>query len=226
MAKTIKKKDFVEIEYTGRLANEGYIFDTTEESVAKENGLYNPEVRYGSVITCVGERLVLAGLDDSLIGKEAGKEYDIRFNSEDAFGKKSANLIKLVPASVFKKQNITPMPGLQVTFDGGLGTIKTVSGGRILVDFNHPLAGKDLVYHVKVNRFVTDKKEQIKALLELKMNIKREEVFVKLEDGRAEISQNTELPEEIEKQVSDFIKSCVSINDIKFKKSGKTSENR
>ena len=35
----VKKHDFVEIEYTGRVKEGNAIFDTTEEKVAKENGI-------------------------------------------------------------------------------------------------------------------------------------------------------------------------------------------
>ena len=47
--------------------------------------------------------------------------------------------------SAFKKENITTQPGLQITVDEAVGMVKTVSGGRVIVDFNHPLSGKDIV---------------------------------------------------------------------------------
>ncbi|MFP4112045.1 MAG: peptidylprolyl isomerase [Candidatus Woesearchaeota archaeon] len=220
MAHTLKEKDFVTIDYTGRVKNEGYIFDTTLESVAKENHLYNPGIKYGSVTTCVGKGLILEALDNALIGKEIGKDYTIEINSGDSFGKRSASLIKLVPTSTFKKQGIKPVPGLQVTVDGSMGVIKTVSGGRVIVDFNHPLAGKDLVYEVKIKDLVDDKVEQVKSVLELKLNIKKENVDVRFDKEKNSINilMDIDFPKEFEKEFADFIKDCVDVKEVKFEK--------
>ena len=68
----IKKGDFIEIEYTGRLKEEGFVFDTTDEKIAKEHDLYNSKAAYGPLTICVGEHHVIHGLDEALIGKEKG----------------------------------------------------------------------------------------------------------------------------------------------------------
>jgi len=140
----IKQKDFIEIDYTGKVKEDNVIFDTTDEKAAKENDIHNEEMTYGPVIICVGEKHVIKGLDDWIAGKEIG-EYDVDLKPEDAFGKKDAKLLKLIPTNVFLKQQISPMPGLQVNMDGVVGTIRSVSGGRIFVDFNHPLDRKSVV---------------------------------------------------------------------------------
>src|SRR3989344_1222392 len=142
----IKKNDFVEIEYTGRLKESNAVFDTTQEKVAKENDLYDKNADYSPLIICVGENHILRGLEEQMIGKETGKEYAFEVSSDNAFGRKDPKLIQLVPTNKFRQQNIQPFPGLQLNIDGVFGVVKTVSGGRCLVDFNHPLAGKDLVY--------------------------------------------------------------------------------
>jgi len=67
---------------------------------------------------------------------------------------------------VFIEHKINPMPGAVLTFDNKLGKVLTVSGGRIMVDFNNPLAGKEVVYKVNVLRKVEDINEKIKALNE------------------------------------------------------------
>ena len=72
---TVKKHDFVEIEYTGRIKEDGTIFDTTEEKVAKENGVYNKNADYSPAVICVGENNILKNLEEQMIGKETGKEY-------------------------------------------------------------------------------------------------------------------------------------------------------
>ncbi len=53
-----------------------------------------------------------------------------------------------------------------LTLDNHLVKILVVSGARVTVDFNNPLAGKDLAYQFTILRRVTDEKEKIEALCE------------------------------------------------------------
>ena len=195
----VSKKDFIEIEYTGKLKEENVIFDTTDEKVAKENKLED-HTGYGPVVVCVGEEQLLKGLDKNIEGKEIGKEYDIDIKPEDAFGNKNAKLIQLIPTNKFKQQNIHPMPGMQLNIDGMVGTIKTVSGGRTLVDFNHPLAGKELLYKVKVNKKIIDDKEKLIGYLKLSLGIKDFEA--EITNGNVKISLKKEIPKEVEERLS------------------------
>jgi len=155
----IKIKDFVEVEYTGKLKEDNTIFDTTDETIAKDNNIHNENMNYGPVVVCIGEKQILGGLDKQLEGKETGKEYNIELKPEEAFGKKDAKLLKMIPSGKFKQQGVQPQPGLQINIDGMMGTIRTAAGGRIIVDFNHPLSGKEIIYNIKLNKIITDNKE-------------------------------------------------------------------
>jgi len=188
---TIKKHDFVEIEYTGRIKEDNTIFDTSEEKVAKEERVYDKSADYSPVIISVGENYMLKSLEDQMIGKEIGKEYSFEIDFENAFGKKDAKLIQLIPTSKFKQEKIEPFPGLQLNIDGVFGIIKTVSGGRCMVDFNHPLAGKDLIYNVKINKIVEDNKEKIKSLLKMHLKIKDAEIELKEESSATELNKSS-----------------------------------
>lgn len=175
----IKEKDFIEIEYTGKIKDENIIFDTTSEKTAKDNKIFNEQITYKPIIICVGQGQLIKGLDKQLIGKETGKEYTFEIKPEEGFGKKSAKLLKIVPTSVFKKQNIRPVPGLQVNIDRVIGTIRTVTGGRTIVDFNHPLAGRDLVYQVKINKIITEDIKKIESFINLELGFKPEKIEIK-----------------------------------------------
>ena len=189
----IKKGDFIEIEYTGQTKEESIVFDTTHEEAAKQHNIYNEHYKYGPLIICVGENQVLKGIDRQLEGKEPG-DYTFDIPSDDAFGKKSAKLLRMVPLTAFKKQNIMPYPGLQLNMDGVIGTVKTVTGGRTIVDFNHPLASKDLRYTLKINRIISDDKEKIDSYVKLQLNQK--EVDVQLNENRATVTLPIALPKE------------------------------
>ena len=220
---TIKKHDFVEIEYTGKIKEDGTVFDTTYEKIAKENHLHGHD--FGPVVICIGEEHVLKGIDKNLEGKETGKEYNIELKPEDSFGNKNAKLIQLMPTNKFKQQNIQPIPGLQVNIDGIAGTIKTVSGGRTLVDFNHPLAGKELLYHVKVNKKITDDREKLEGYVKLSLGTK--DFSVEIMENNAKIALKMEAPKEVQDELSRKITELIpTIKKVEFSMEKKTQKNK
>ena len=97
-------------------------------------------------------------------GYKMMEKYTIELDAEHAFGKKNAQLIQMIPAKRFKEQKIQPVPGLRLNIDNRIGIIRSVNGGRIIVDFNHPLAGRDVTYDIEIKRIVTDKKECISSI--------------------------------------------------------------
>jgi len=213
----IKKKDFIEINYTGKIKNTDKVFDTTEEKVAKENNFYSDKTTYKPLIICVGEKQVVPGLDDFLIGKKPGK-YNITLKPKDAFGDKNPKLIRIMNANIFKKQEIRPMPGLQVNVDGAIGIIRTVTGGRVIVDFNHPLSGREIEYNLEIKRIVKDDNEKAQSLFQLLFN---KDAVIK--DNIATL--DIEMPKEVQEQFNEKIKELVpSIKKVEFMKKKTTSE--
>jgi FKBP-type peptidyl-prolyl cis-trans isomerase 2 len=156
----VKVGDFIKIHYTGKL-QDGTVFDTTDAKQAPHLEGTKP---LGPVTICVGERMLIAGLDDALIGK-SGK-FSVTVPAENAFGKKDPKLLKIVPTEQLHQQQINPTPGLQLNIDGQYGVVRSSSGGRTVVDFNHPLASQDVTYDVEILGKIEDGKEQIKALLD------------------------------------------------------------
>lgn len=219
----IKEKEFIELEYTGKLKEDNIIFDTTDEKTAKENKIDQENTEYKPIIICVGQGQVIKGLDKELVGKEIQKPYTIEVKAEEAYGKKNAKLIQLIQTSKFLKQNIQPMPGLQVNIDGMMGLVKTVSGGRTLVDFNHPLSGKDLIYNIKINRRIDDNKEKINSILKVNLGIKDAEI--KTENNKATITTKQEIPQQLQEELKKKLKELLpNIEEITIQKSEKKQE--
>lgn len=208
----IKKGDFVEIEYTGKTKDEGFVFDTTHQDVAKEHNIFNERYTYGPVIICIGEHQVIKGLDTEIEGKEPGS-FTATIAADNAFGKKSAKLLRMIPLATFKKQNIMPHPGLQLNMDGVIGTVKTVQGGRTIVDFNHPLASKDLVYEVTVHRVVADDAQKIKAYVQLQLGQK--DIQVAVEGTKAKVFVAVPLPKEYTDKLSEKLKGLTG-KEVEF----------
>lgn len=210
----IKKGDFIELNYTGRIDDtQKAVFDTTEESKAKEVGIYNPKTKYGPIIVPLGEGYLLKGLDKQLEGKELGK-HSFHIEAVDAFGKKDAKKLQLVPAKFFKKDNIRPAAGLQINIDGEIGIVRSVSGGRVIVDFNHPLSSKDLDYDVDVIRMVEDKEEQVRAVFNL-LGFVVDKLIV---DGDSvTVWAGVELPENLTTPLSADITRLTGLKNVVFK---------
>lgn len=162
---TTKKGDFIELNYTGKIAEDSTIFDTTIEKVAKDNKIFQETASYKPIIICIGKGHVISGLDSNLEGKELERSYTFQIKPEDAFGSKNPKLIRLIASNKFKQQGVNPQPGMQVNIDKAVGTLLRVGSGRAVVDFNHPLAGKELKYEVMIDRIITDINEKVKATL-------------------------------------------------------------
>lgn len=210
---TIKKGDFIEIEYTARIKNTDQVFDTTNEETAKANNLYHKEVKYKPITICVGEGNLIKGLDEFIEGKDLGKHH-VELPPEKAFGKKDAKLLRLISLGEFRKHQIDPMPGLEVELDGNRGTVRTVNGGRVIVDFNHPLSSKDIIYDIDIKRIINDDKEKIQGLLDI---YRIPHKSVELIDNKATIEFGMDVPKEITKPIADEIVKLIGVKDILFK---------
>ena len=189
------------IEFTGMEQESGKIFDTTDEKTAKENGLYKENAIFKAIPVVTGKGDVLPGLDEALEKMKAGEEKTIEMGPEKAFGERKKDLVIVVPLQEFKKRKIQPFPGLIVDLDGQYGRVQTVSGGRVRLDLNSDLAGKNVEYKIKVIKEYTKPEEKAQALAEKYFPIKGMTVETKLEKGKLKIK----LPKEIAKQVAPMV---------------------
>jgi len=197
---TIKKNDFIELKFTGRIKDTGEIFDTNIEEDAKK---MNPEISFEkenenkSLIICVGQSMLLSGLDEALEEKELNKKYEIELSPEKAFGKRIPQLVRLMPINLFREKNANPQPGMVFALDNMLVRIISVSGGRVLADFNNPLSGKTIVYSFIAKRKITDEKEKINALMDFffkkRFDFEIKEGKIILKEKNKEEKQETEV---------------------------------
>lgn len=157
----IQKNDFIELDFTGYSNNEP--FDTTDKEIAKK---LNLEVDVKPMVVSVGNEMLLKGLDEDIIGKELNMPYKIKLSPENAFGKRNPSLIRVIPIKIFLEKEINPYPGLTLQMDNNIVKILSVSGGRVNVDFNNPLAGKEVLYEYKILRKIDDNTEKINSLLD------------------------------------------------------------
>ena len=177
----VKEGDFIKLSYTGR--SFGMVFDTTREDDAKESGTFDENKKYSPVIVCAGKQQILLGLDEAVIGKEPGDEGTVEIPAEKAFGEREQELMRSYEKKTFKEK---PAEGMRVDIPNvGQGTVVRIIGNRVLVDFNHPLAGQTLTYSFRIEEIVEDPKEQMQGLIQVFSGVDAE---VSIEDQSAQIN--------------------------------------
>jgi FKBP-type peptidyl-prolyl cis-trans isomerase SlyD len=97
---------------------------------------------------------IIGGLENALVGKQAGDELDVSVEPADAYGEYSAELVATLNRSMFEGVDELEV-GMQFHASGPDGsmqivTIRELEGDDVIVDGNHPLAGQRLNFKVKV----------------------------------------------------------------------------
>jgi FKBP-type peptidyl-prolyl cis-trans isomerase 2 len=159
------------------------------------------------------------GLEAELMKMKVGQKKKITVGPEDALGERNSELIKLVPLSEFKKRDIDPFPGMPIVQNNMRGRVLSVSGGRVKVDFNHPLAGKTLEYEVEIKEKITGVKERVLGILELFVKFEKDEINVKIDKESLEIKidKKKDVPKTIKKVISENVTKWVKpIKKVRF----------
>ena len=181
----IEKGDFVQIEFTGKVEETGEIFDTTSQDIAEEEGIFVEQKKYGPITIIVGANHLLPAIEEAIIGLDTGDSKNLTLEPEKAFGERDPGLVQLFPMKEFKKQGMTPVPGMIISAEGQQGKVLTVNGGRVKVDFNNALAGKTLNYDINIAGIVEDETEKVKSMVGFhysSQNMDLDKVEVEFED--------------------------------------------
>ncbi len=188
-----KNGDFILVNYTLKIKETGETVGTTLENVAKETKLYRGEERYEPFFIIIGESWVPKGLDEALTSLELGKPSTIELTPEKAYGLRDPKKIRLVPLRKFTAEGLTPVPGLQVNVDGKVAQVRSVGAGRVQVDYNHPFAGKTLVYGLTVEKIIETDDDKVRNLVHKQVpTVDQDKFTIRIEQGKLEI----EIPEE------------------------------
>lgn len=146
--KTVEKGNEIVVDYIGRLAD-GTVFDTSVESVAKACNTYTPGRPYQEGLSFVaGAGNMIAGFDAGVIGMKVGQTKTVTIPAKDAYGEKDDKYLMTFP-----KEDIPDnfKIGDEIPVEMGR-TAKVVAktDTGITLDFNHPLAGKELIFDITI----------------------------------------------------------------------------
>ncbi|PDH28489.1 MAG: peptidylprolyl isomerase [SAR92 bacterium MED-G29] len=126
---------------------------TLHFSLALENGHIVDSNFEGNPATfSVGDGNLLPGFESSLLGLEVGDEREFIIPPENAFGQHNTQNVQSVDRGNFDEADLEI--GSILSFqngDGELpGVIIALEENLVMVDFNHPLSGKNIVFQVKI----------------------------------------------------------------------------
>lgn len=144
MSHIVKKGDRVAVEYTGSFPD-GEVFDSSNHGDHSH-----------PLIFVVGDKEVIAGFDNGVIGLKQGEEKELTIPPAEAYGEFDARLKQEVPKDIFNlPRNQQPQVGMQLMMSSPDGQriparVDAVGKESVTLDFNHPLAGKTLIFKIKI----------------------------------------------------------------------------
>lgn len=134
-----KKGDRVKVHYTGKL-QDGTVFDSSVDREPLEFTL--------------GDGNMIKGFDTAVLGMQKGDTVTAEIPSAEAYGEKKEDMFVEVPKAEIP-ENIKPEVGQQLQVQQANGqampvVVAEVMEDKIVLDANHPLAGKDLTFEIKL----------------------------------------------------------------------------
>ncbi len=172
--------DFLLVDYTLWIDDTGEIYKTTVEQDAKKYGVYDESQRYGPTLLILGAGWLHRNIEKLFVGMKPGETKEGVLKPSEAFGERDPKNIKTILARRLEKRGVTVRVGEKIIIDGREGRIDSVSGGRVRVDFNHPLASRRIKYKVILHRILRNNEEKAEAVLKHVFNYP---VKVKVQDN-------------------------------------------
>ena len=131
--------DRVKVHYTGTL-EDGTVFDTSQGS--------------GPIEFVIGNGEIIPGFEHAIIGMEVGEKKAFQLSPEEGYGPHLDELVISIPISEVPP-HISPEPGMELLLQAGEEApipvvITEVTEDAVVLDANHPLAGKTLSFEVEL----------------------------------------------------------------------------
>lgn len=145
------EKKVIGIEYTVKDTNTG---ETVDSNVG------------GAPLEFIsGNEMIIIGLEDAIVGEEVGSKLDVTVEPKDGYGEVNEDAIQTLPKEQFADVELVEGMSLYGTGEDGQ-TVQVIVTGftdeEVTIDYNHPLAGKTLMFTVEIlsSRELTDEEVQ------------------------------------------------------------------
>jgi len=173
--KKVEEGDFVLIKITGR-TQKGTIFRVSSEEDAKKAGIYDEnkakQGMYNPEFVIMGKPGFLnEGLTETIKELNFFEKKSVRIPPTKAYGKRDPQKIERIGIAKFRRLNEGKNPELGKEFvkqsQGQMqrGTVTNVMQGRVIVDYNHPLAGQSIDYNLEIVDKIEDFNKKIEYFM-------------------------------------------------------------
>lgn len=210
--------DFVKVDFD--IYANGKLVRTTDGKLGKENSLKID--KYAPEVMILGKGFVLKALDEAILKADSGS---LELSAKEAYGMKKKEMVKTFPKSAFDEQKLKAVVGMTYDFNGMYGSVRSISGGRITVDFNSPLAGKSIKIDYKNVTLVTDICEKVSFVMVNGLKVPVNMFLCSVKDMKVILSvpeQMVPMKEMIEKSfgemIEDFKNYSLELVGLKLKK--------
>ncbi|HLW26630.1 MAG TPA: peptidylprolyl isomerase [Kiloniellales bacterium] len=138
-----KQGDTVRVHYSGTL-QDGTEFDSSRNSPALE--------------FTIGQGQIIPGFEQAVVGMNPGDSKTVYIPADEAYGPHRSELTQEVERSLLPA-DMDVQPGMQLQASGPnqqplVVTVMEVKNDSVVLDANHPLAGKDLTFDIELVEFV------------------------------------------------------------------------
>src|SRR6267143_1568168 len=166
---SMKKGDIIRVDLNGYYASNGELFETTDEALAREKGLWHEGHIYKPRVLILGGESsdIPTGLELDMLKAKVGEKREAVLEPKDAFGAHNPLLVETVSVRELVRLGIEPEVGAAVTRRNRTGYIAGIFGGRVRVDYNHKLAGKALKYEYTIREVAETPEQKVNAILDL-----------------------------------------------------------
>lgn len=137
----VKKGDTIQVHYKGTFSENGIMFDTSEG---------RPPLEF-----VVGDGMVIFGFDNGVVGMEAGEKKTLNIPHLEGYGPVNEQMFFEFDKAQLPSEMGEPQAGMELQMMDQEGNelpvmIREVRENTIILDGNHPLAGKDLTFEVEI----------------------------------------------------------------------------
>ncbi len=137
----VQEGDKIKVEYEGKF-KDGEVFDSSDKGQGKP------------IEFTVGEKKVIPGMDEAVRGMQVDEEKEFSVGPDKGFGERKEGMRKEIPRDKMPEGQ-EPKEGMMLalgTPDGRQvpGKVVEIDDEKVVIDLNHPLAGKDLDFKIKI----------------------------------------------------------------------------
>ncbi|SVB73823.1 uncharacterized protein METZ01_LOCUS226677, partial [marine metagenome] len=176
---TFSKGSLILVDYVAKVKDTGKVFETTIEEEAKKHSLHDPNIKYQPKLISVGESWILKAVDEALEKTSVGDKKTIEVTPAKGFGERDPGKVRKIPLRKLGEDAEKVSIGDTIEVDDKKGLVRFIGAGRVQIDYNHPFAGKTILYDINVSKELKSDDEKTMGVLKRWIPVKDEKILFK-----------------------------------------------